>query len=82
MAAPAKTEVLQALLDTQKLAGDLFDAVDSDTLRIDRRLINNLGVLVSALSALHRQMLLEYALSGAAGDDFLADMRRSLGADR
>lgn len=73
-----KQDILQGLLDTQALCLELFDAVDEDRLSIDRVLIGRLGGLVKALHALHQQMFLQYAMSGRAGDDMLADIRKGL----
>lgn len=75
---PSKTDMLQALLDTQKVAGDLFDAVDADTYRLDLETIQRVGDLASRLDALHRGMTYAYVLSGRAGRDLLNTLRETL----
>jgi len=74
----SKTDVLQVLLDTQVLAGDLFDAVEADTFVVTRELIERLGNLVSRLAPLHRLMVIEYAFSSRITADFFSDMRKGL----
>lgn len=66
-----KRDVLQSLLDTSKLCTDLFDEVEADTFRPNQVNIGRVGTLARALTALHEQMILEYALSGDASRDML-----------
>lgn len=77
-----KVEVLQVLLDTQTLAGDIFDAVDTDSLVLTPQLLAKVANLTRRLAALHEGFVAEYVFSGRAADDMLAGVQESLRRDR
>jgi hypothetical protein len=78
MDAATRTDVLHALLDTQKLAGEMFDAVEADEFVITRNFLARVANLIGRLDAFYKPMVWEYALSGSAGRDFMNDVRRGL----
>ena len=77
-----KRQVLQALLDTSKVCTDLFDEVEADTFKVTKELLQRTGLLAETLAALHRQMMMDYALSGQAADDFLRGIQDDLRRER
>jgi hypothetical protein len=79
VSAPTKGDVLQALLDTQQLCLELFDAVEASALDVDRPTLMKLGGLIRVLTATYEGMAMHYILSGHASDDFLDNVRQSLG---
>jgi hypothetical protein len=75
---PEKREVLQVLLDTSKLATDLFDIVDEGGAVITREMVARVKQLAGRLNALDESMTIEYALSGRAGRDMLSEVQDQL----
>lgn len=77
-----KREVLQVLLDTGNVAGDLFDAIEADSFEITPELLARLANLHRRLEVTHRSLFMEYVLSGRAGNDMLAGIQDQLRAGR
>ena len=82
MAIEAKTQILQAFLDLQKLGGEWFDEVESGKLTITKAKLAELSALIRSLDAVYKNLALEYITSGVAADDMLGEMRASLGPRR
>jgi hypothetical protein len=76
-----KADILDALLDTHRLCMDLFDAVEAEYLVINQPLLIKMNQLIGRLDAAYRSFVQEYALSGRAADDFLANVRAELRRD-
>lgn len=70
-----KTDILQLLLDLQKLAGDLFDEFEAEGVVVTRERLITMGALVNQLDAIRVGFVQHYVFSGRAGDDLLSDMR-------
>jgi hypothetical protein len=75
MADPSKHDVLEALLDTQRLAGEWFDAVESETFTVTREALRDLSELIHRLNAVHTAMTYDYILSGKAAMDMFPKPR-------
>lgn len=70
-----KTDILQLLLDLQKLAGELFDEFEAEGVVVNRERLMTMGTLVHQLDAIRQGFVRHYVFSGMAGDDLLSDMR-------
>lgn len=73
-----KTDVLQTLLDVQKLAGEIFDELEAGKVKVTRDRILKMNVLVGQLDAIRLGFIQHYVLSGRAGDDMLSEIQQSL----
>lgn len=77
-----KADVLDVLLDTHRLAMEIFDAVDADSFKIDRVLLAKSKSLCDRLAIMHNSFVFEYATSGAAARDMLAGVQDDLRRER
>lgn len=72
-----KTEMLEAFLNVSKWATEMFDVIEDDT-DVSLPLIYRTNVLIEALTAARDALVVEYIVTGKAGEDALDSIRKEL----
>lgn len=79
MTEPSKLDILQALLDAQRMLGEIFDVLEAGD-GLDQAQLVRFAGLIRALGTAHQALVWDYAMSGRAADELLAHVRAGLAA--